>query len=498
MKSPFSASPPQARQTREQFAHPEEYLSFELGKAVRELPPFYSRLLAGTISLFVFGAIAWAHYSKIDEVAVARGKLLASVQVRPVRSLKEGVIREVKVEEGDKVETGTVLIERDPSLPQADIDRLANSIELIEQDLARLNAELEGNTKSGTPLQDRLLIARLQDFESRRTTAIAQARRQQAAMESAKVRQIRLEDNLANARDNLTNANISLKNSQQLLQQSQERLGLSQERESSLVTLAEQGIVPRLDYLEARERVARAETDVTQARDDLTRSSDRITEAKNKVSSLIKDIEGQQQEIRQAEQAYRAAIAQAQQLDAARQSEILTQLNQRKEELTAAKGQLEKVKKERVGETVLAPSSGTVYNLKATLGPVQTGEELLSIVSREEKLFLEAKILNRDIGFIAPGMKVKVKMATFPFQEFGTVDGKVINISPNAVTDEQLGLVFPTRVELFQHSKIVRGKEVHFTPGMAATAEIVTRQKSILTFLIEPITRRFNQAFSVR
>nr|WP_204105137.1 hypothetical protein [Spirulina major] len=95
-------------------------------------------------------------------------------------------------------------------------------------------------------------------------------------------------------------------------------------------------------------------------------------------------------------------------------------------------------------------------------------------------------------------MKVKVKMATFPFQEFGTFDGKVVNISPNAITDEQLGLVFPTRINLFQYSKMVRGQEVVFTPGMAATVEIVTRQKSILTFLIEPITRRFNQVFSVR
>ena len=498
MKSPFAASPPQARQTKEQFAHPEEYLSFELGKAVQELPPLYSRLLAGTISLLVFGTIAWAHYSKIDEVAVAQGELLASVQVRPVRSLKEGVIREVKVKEGDKVEEGTILIERDPALPQADIDRLANSIKLIEQDIARLNAELAGNTKSGTPLQDRLILARLQDFESRRVTAIAQAQRQQAAIESAKVRQGRLQDNLVNARENLVNAETSLKNSQQLFQQSQDRLKLAQERESSLVTLAEQGIVPRLDYLEALDRVARAEAELTQARDDITQASDRITDAKDKVTSLVKDIEGQQQEIRQAEQAYRAAIGQAQRLGAERQSEILTQLNRRKEELTAAKGQLERVKKERVGETILAPSAGTVYNLKATLGPVQTGEELLSIVSQDEKLFLEAKVLNRDIGFIAPGMKVKVKMATFPFQEFGTVDGKVINISPNAVTDEQLGLVFPTRVELFQYSKIVRGETVEFTPGMAATAEIVTRQKSILTFLIEPITRRFNQAFSVR
>ncbi|MEA5467814.1 HlyD family efflux transporter periplasmic adaptor subunit [Spirulina sp. 06S082] len=498
MKSSFSASPPQARQTKEQFAHPEDYLSFELGKAVQELPPLYSRLLAGTISLLVFSAIAWAHYSKIDEVAVSQGELIASVHVRPVRSLKEGIISEVKVKEGDKVKKGSVLIQRDSVLPQADIDRLTNSMKLIEQDIARLSAESQGNVTSGTPLQDRLSLARLQDFESRRVTAIAQAKRQQAAIESAKVRQVRLQENLVNAQENLVNAKVSWENSQKLIAQSQERLQLAQERVSSLAILAEQGIIPRLDYLEARERVARAEAEVTQAQNELTQASDRITDAKNKADSLVKDIEGQEQEIRQTEQAYRAAIGQAQRLGAERQSEILTQLNQRKEELTAAKGQLEKVKKERTGETIIAPAAGTVYNLKATLGPVQTGEELLSIVSQDENLFLEAKVLNRDIGFIAPGMKVKVKMATFPFQEFGTVDGEVVNISPNAITDEQLGLVFPTRIDLFQYSKMVRGQEVVFTPGMAATAEIVTRKKSILTFLIEPITRRFNQAFSVR
>jgi HlyD family secretion protein len=61
-----------------------------------------------------------------------------------------------------------------------------------------------------------------------------------------------------------------------------------------------------------------------------------------------------------------------------------------------------------------------------------------------------------------------------------------------------LGLVFPTRIKLYQHSINVRGQEVAFTPGMAATGEIVTRKKSILTFLIEPVTRRFSEGFSVR
>jgi HlyD family secretion protein len=115
-----------------------------------------------------------------------------------------------------------------------------------------------------------------------------------------------------------------------------------------------------------------------------------------------------------------------------------------------------------------------------------------------EELLLEVKVTNNDIGFIRVGMKAKVKMATFPFQEFGTIDGEVVKISPNAIADKDLGLVFPTRIKLSKHAIQVRGKDVTLTPGMAGSGEIVTRKKSILSFLIEPVTRKFSEAFSVR
>lgn len=129
---------------------------------------------------------------------------------------------------------------------------------------------------------------------------------------------------------------------------------------------------------------------------------------------------------------------------------------------------------------------------------MQSGEELLSIVPKDENIVLEVKILNRDIGFIREGMPVKVKLATFSYQEFGIVEGTVVGVSPNAIVEKDVGLVFPTRIRLAKRSIDVRGQAVSFTPGMQATAEIVTRKKSVLDFLIEPITRRFSEAFSVR
>ena len=132
------------------------------------------------------------------------------------------------------------------------------------------------------------------------------------------------------------------------------------------------------------------------------------------------------------------------------------------------------------------------------MGPVQGGEELLSILPEGEELILEANALNRDIGFIAKGMRVKVKLATFPFQEFGTIEGEVVDISADAIADEQLGLVFPVKVKLQQQSIQVNGEQIDLVPGMSATGDIVTRQKSILSFLIEPVASRLSEAFSVR
>jgi HlyD family secretion protein len=317
-------------------------------------------------------------------------------------------------------------------------------------------------------------------------------------LNEAKVKLARLQENLANAKTNLANAKENVVNAEGVLEQSKSILANAQKREEGLRTLQVEGATPRLDYLDAQSGVVQAQTYVTRSEDGVTNAKTKGTEAEDKVESIEKDIAAQIQQIQQAQQAYKGAQNQAKRLGSERQSEILTQLNKRQEELTTVEGQLQEARKQRERETIKAPVAGKIYSIKATKGPVQSGEELLSILPEGEDLLLEVKVLNRDIGFIRQGMKAKVKMATFPFQEFGTIDGEVVQVSPNAIVDKDMGLVFPTRIKLSKHEIQVRGKEVDLTPGMSATGEIVTRKKSILTFIIEPVTRRFGQAFSVR
>ncbi|MBE9207072.1 HlyD family efflux transporter periplasmic adaptor subunit [Nostoc sp. LEGE 06077] len=498
MTFPLVANAAQARQTKQRFAKPEDQLSYELGKAVQELPPLYTRLLAGTISVALFGTIAWAHFSEIDEVAIAQGELIASTQVRPLTSLGNGMILAVKVSEGDRVTKNQVLIQRDPDFQKTDVNRLSESSKLIKDDLERLDVERIGGKSTGETLQDELLTARLGDYQARQSAAEAETNRQRALLNQAKVRLARLRENLDTAKSALVNSQANLANAKSIRERVKEALAIAQNREVKLRTLITPGAVPRVDYLEAQERLNRANTDVTRSEDEVTNANNKVAESQDRVLSLTKDIAAQAQEIRQAEAAFQASRNQLQRLSSERQSEILTQMNKRKEELTTVSGQLAQAQKQQDGETIKAPVAGTIYRIKATKGPVQAGEELLSILPDGEELQLEVKVLNRDIGFIRTGMKVKVKMATFPFQEFGTIAGTVAQVSPNAVVDKELGLVFPTRIQMNKHSLNVRGKEVVFTPGMVATGEIVTRKKSILTFIVEPVTRRFSEAFSVR
>ena len=449
----------QVRQTRQQFVNPEDYLSYELGKAVRELPPLYTRVLAGTLTAIVVGSIGWAYLSKIDEVAVAQGEIIPTSQIRPVRALEGGVISRVNVKEGDRVKQGDVLIEQDPALSKTEVDRIQQNVALVQQDVARLEAESKGSGSSGSAIQDQLIASRLRDFDTRQAVANADTQRQVAVIGEARARLNRLQENLKSARATVINA---------------------RERESSLRQLVEQeGAVPRFDYLQAK---------------------DQLTEAQNQISSLEQDIVAQQQSIQQAEQSYTGAQQSANRLSSERQSEILTQMNQRRQDLTELEGQLKQAQVKAKGQVIVAPISGKIYNIQTSLAErtIAPGQDLLSILPDSHDLLVEAKVLNRDIGFVKEGMRVKVKVATFPFQEFGTIDGEVVKLTPNATLDKDLGLVYTVRIMLKRKTINVEGKDVELTPGMAVTAEVVTRKRSILTFMLEPITRRFSEALTER
>jgi HlyD family secretion protein len=443
MKS-HTSSAVRRQQTKHQFANTQGYLNYELGDAVRSLPPLYTRVLVGAICLAVTGAISWATFSKVDEVATANGEIAPATQVQPMRSLASGQLRTINVTEGKLVKQGDILVQLDPAQSVSEVQRLEKLAAQNRESLARLEAERRGKVQAGSVLQNELLAARLREYRDRRAAAEADASRQLSTIRSAQVQKSQLQAELA----------------------------FASQKSQAMQSLASQGAVPRFDYIDTQ----------------------------NKVEGLQKEIAIQDQTIEQARQAFQGAKNNASRLKSERQSEILTQIDKQQQELTDLEGKFSQAREQQKQSTIRAGVAGTVYNVKVakTGAAVHAGDELLSIVPAGEELLVEAKVPNQDIGFIKKGMRVKVKLATFPYQEYGMVEGSVSKISPNAVNEKEAGMVFPVQVQLKQHSVRVKGQEVSLTPGMAATAEIITRQKTVLSFLLDPITGSWDRAFSVR
>jgi hemolysin D len=141
--------------------------------------------------------------------------------------------------------------------------------------------------------------------------------------------------------------------------------------------------------------------------------------------------------------------------------------------------------------TIIAPVAGTVTTLEIRSKGVvlQAGQTIATISQRDARLLVEAQVANKDIAFIERGSPVKLKFDAFPFQDYGVVDGTVIEISPDAQTDKDSTSFYKVMIMPGQTAINAGGRNLSLRPGLALTAEIVTERKSILGLLLEPFRK---------
>ncbi len=111
------------------------------------------------------------------------------------------------------------------------------------------------------------------------------------------------------------------------------------------------------------------------------------------------------------------------------------------------------------------------------------------IVPKDNALEVEATLENKDIGFVEVGQQTEVKVDTFPFTKYGTTNGEIIDISNDAVADEQSGLVYKMRAAMVHATVGVNGKLVKLHPGMTATVETKTGARKMIEFFLSPLLR---------
>jgi hemolysin D len=147
-------------------------------------------------------------------------------------------------------------------------------------------------------------------------------------------------------------------------------------------------------------------------------------------------------------------------------------------------------------QVLLSPVDGVVQQLKVHTinGVVSPAEQLLVVVPKDQTLEVEARVLNKDIGFVRAGQRVSLKVEAFPFTRYGVIEGTVTSISNDAIADEKLGLYYAARVKVQKSTMFVDGVDVLLSPGMAVTAEVTTGTRRLIEFVLSPVMEHVKES----
>jgi hemolysin D len=147
-------------------------------------------------------------------------------------------------------------------------------------------------------------------------------------------------------------------------------------------------------------------------------------------------------------------------------------------------------------QVLSSPVDGVVQQLKVHTidGVVTPAEQLLVVVPKDQTLEVEARVLNKDIGFVRAGQSVTVKIEAFPFTRYGVISGTVTSVSNDAIADEKLGLYYAARVRVARSTMSVDGVDVLLSPGMAVTAEVTTGTRRLIDYVLSPVTEHLTQS----
>jgi hemolysin D len=421
-------------------------------------------MLYSCLALFAV-LLLWALFGRLDIIAVAEGKLVPETYLKIVQPADSGILREILVKEGDRVEAGQVLMRMDPEVSKADSKILRAELTLKRLQLRRIDAEL-----AGTPLA-RQAEDPPELFE--RIEAQYKANRQA------------YQDALAQEQAGLAKAREELAAAQQVLRKLQEILPTYQAQEAAYEKLGKNSLAGRLQVLDKqRERIEKEQ-----------------------------DLKAQERMV----QSLKATIAQAEKRLAQITSNYRQQLHNERVE---AQAQLEKTRQEWAKQerknTLLelkAPQAGVIKDL-ATHTPgavVSPGTVLMTLVPGDEKLQAEVQVKNEDIGFVHEGQPVKVKLAAYPFQKYGMVEGTVSHVSadaterPQAREDKDTSLdnapaplTYKAIISLTAQAIERDGERFALSPGMQVVAEINQGQRTILEYLLSPVQGVFQEAFRER
>lgn len=428
--------------------------------SLQETPvhPAPRRLAWGLMILFAL-ALLWSMLGQVDIVAVAPGRIIASDRTKVIQPLEASVVRRVLVKDGERVHSGQVLVELDPTMATADRVSVQEQLRTQASEVMRTGALLQSLFHPSLPapvlrgleadlIQDpatrEQLQSEWQDISARLAKFDAEAARRQ--MEIATVKE--------------TIAKLEV------------TVPMAQTRETDFKKLVNQGYIS-----------GHATQDKTRERVELER--DLATQR-----ARLAEVQSTARETEQAKASYRAETMRVLR---DRQAQAATRHSQLQSEHTKAR--------QRERQTQLgAPVAGVVQQLAvhSVGGVVTPAQPLMIVVPDSATVTAEVSVANQDIGFVNAGQMAEVKLETFAYTRYGTVLARVDVVTADAVTDDRKGSYYPATLTLSQKDMLIDGKRVPLSPGMNITAEIKTGRRRIIEFLLSPVQRAGSESLRER
>ncbi|MCB1563216.1 MAG: HlyD family type I secretion periplasmic adaptor subunit [Alphaproteobacteria bacterium] len=418
--------------------------------------PLSRHILLGTIVLFFFAMFVLASWITLDEVTRGDGKVIPPGDVQAVQREESGIVEEILVQEGDKVQAGQVLMRLSDIAASSDLGANKARFLGLLASITRLQTESRGELSVDFPKEV------VEGCPSCVTEELNTFRANQQQLQG----QINVLQEQFNQREQeLRELNTRITDTRGVI-------SIQRQEMAMIEPLVERGSAPKLELLQLERGLKEKNSELNGYLSSLPRVKSSIGEVKARI-----------------DEAKTSAQAQAQ-----------TELSAKLIEMNEAQERLSALKERKNRKEITSPVSGIIQEITVNTigGVVRPGEDIIKVVPEGENLIVEARIRPGDRAFIHPGQKARIKITAYDFSIYGALDGELSYISQDTFEDEQGNSFYRVRLRTDKNHLVHKGEIKPITTGMVTSVDILTGKKTIMQYLLKPFIKTLDNAMNER